>query len=145
MPRYQKPRWFTKHIFNATVALATRVGVSVWGSRLLWVKGRKTGQWRNTPVNLLNYAGNKFLVAPRGETQWVRNLRAEGGGELALGRRKVPFRAKEISNEEKPAILRAYLRRWKAEVGIFFDGVSADSPDEDLARIAREHPVFQIL
>jgi deazaflavin-dependent oxidoreductase (nitroreductase family) len=145
MSRYRKPGWFTRHIFNGIVALATRLGISVWGSRVLRVKGRKTGNWHSTPVNLLTFDGSLYLVSPRGETQWVRNLRALGSGELALGRRKKPFRAIEIQNESKAPILRAYLRRWRVEVGIFFAGVSATSPEEEFQRIAPEHPVFHIL
>lgn len=145
MSSYRKPGWFTKHIFNAIVALATRLGISVWGSRVLRVKGRKSGNWHSTPVNLLTFDGTLYLVSPRGETQWVRNLRAVGSGELVLGRRRKPFRAIEIQNESKAPILRAYLRRWKFEVGIFFAGVSATSSEEEFQRIAPEHPVFYIL
>jgi deazaflavin-dependent oxidoreductase (nitroreductase family) len=142
---YRKPGWFTRNIFNRVVAVLTRLGVSVWGSRVLRVRGRKTGEVRTTPVNLLTYDGTRYLVAPRGETQWVRNIRAaDGAGELALGRKVEPFRAVELSDDQKPEVLRAYLNRWKPEVGVFFDGVSADSPDEEVARIAPDHPAFRI-
>jgi deazaflavin-dependent oxidoreductase (nitroreductase family) len=142
---YRKPGWFTRNLFNRAVAGLTRLGVSVWGSRVLRVRGRKTGEVRTTPVNLLTYDGERYLVAPRGETQWVRNLRAaDGGGELGLGRKIEPFRAIELSDEQKPGVLRAYLKRWKAETGVFFDGVGADSPDAEVARIAPRHPVFRI-
>ena len=144
VPRYVKPGWFTKHIFNRVVAVLTRVGVSVWGSRELRVRGRRSGEWRTTPVNLLTYETRRYLVAPRGETQWVRNLRAAGTGDLRLGRRVESFHATELTDAEKTPVLRAYLRRWKAEVGVFFDGVSAKSADEDLKRIAPDHPVFLI-
>lgn len=143
-PRYARPGWFTKHVFNPIVALFTRAGVSVWGSRELRVRGRKTGEWRTTPVNLLTYEGNRYLVAPRGVTQWVRNLRAVGEGELRVGRRTEAFRATELPDEEKPPILRAYLKRWKAEVGVFFGGVGADSSEEELRRISPDHPIFRI-
>jgi hypothetical protein len=83
-------------------------------------------------------------VAPRGVTQWVRNLRAAGDGELRVGRRTEPFRATEVPDEEKPPILRAYLKRWKAEVGVFFSGVSGDSSEEELRRISPDHPIFRI-
>ena len=142
---YRKPGWFTRNIFNRVVAVLTRLGVSVWGSRVLRVRGRKTGEVRTTPVNLLTYNGTRYLVAPRGETQWVRNIRAaDGAGELALGRKVEPFRAVELSDDQKPEVLRAYLKRWKPEVGVFFDGVSADSTDEEVARIAPDHPAFRI-
>ena len=141
---YRRPGWFTKHVFNAAVAGLTRAGVSVMGSRVLEVPGRKTGEPRRTPVNLLVIDGTRYLVAPRGHTQWVRNLRASGGGRLLLGRRGEPFSAVEISDQDKPPLLRAYLKRWKAEVGIFFQGVGPDSSDEDLLRIAPDHPVFRL-
>jgi deazaflavin-dependent oxidoreductase (nitroreductase family) len=144
MPHYQQPGWFTRNIFNRVVALLTRVGISVWGSRVLRVKGRKSGEWRSVPVNLLSLDGKRYLVAPRGETQWVRNMRVAGGGELVLGRRTEAFTAEEVPDADKVGILRAYLRRWKAEVGVFFGGVGPDSADEDLQRIAPEHPVFHI-
>jgi len=143
-PRYVEPGWFTRHVFNPAVALLTRAGVSVWGSRELRVRGRTSGEWRTTPVNLLTHDGARFLVAPRGVTQWVRNLRVAGTGELRVGRRTEVFRATEVPDADKVAILRAYLRRWNAEVGVFFDGVSADSSDDELERIAPDHPVFRV-
>lgn len=143
-PRYVRPGWFTNHVFNPIIAGLTRLGLSVWGSRQLRVRGRQSGEWRTTPVNLLTFDGDRYLVAPRGETQWVRNLRAAGEGELRVSRRTERFRATEISDAGKPPILRAYLKRWKAEVGVFFGGVSAKSSDEELRRITPDHPVFRI-
>ena len=144
MAYYRRPGWFTKNVFNRAVAALTRAGVSVWGSRVLRVKGRSSGEWRSAPVNLLTYEGKQYLVAPRGQTQWVRNIRVSGTGELLLGSKAQPFRAVEIGDSEKIPILRAYLKRWKAEVGVFFSGVSADSPEPELRRIAPDHPVFRV-
>ncbi|MHB8330039.1 MAG: nitroreductase/quinone reductase family protein [Acidimicrobiales bacterium] len=144
MPHYREPSWLTRHVFNGAVAGLTRLGLSVLGSRVLRVRGRTSGQWRSTPVNLLVIGTERYLVAPRGETQWVRNLRVAGSGELVVGRRTEVFAAAEVADGDKTEVLRAYLRRWKAEVGAFFDGVSADSPDSELLRIAPEHPVFRI-
>lgn len=141
---YQRPDWFTKHVFNRTVGILTRLGLSVWGSRVLRVRGRKSGEWRTSPVNLLGYKAHQYLVAPRGHTQWVRNIRISGEGELLLGNKQQRFRATEIPDDEKVPILREYLRRWKFEVGIFFGGVSAESSDEELRRIAPDHPVFRV-
>src|SRR2546425_1387817 len=84
---YRKPGWFTKNVFNPAVAAMTRAGISVWGSRVLRVRGRKSGEWRSAPVNLLTYEGKQYLVAPRGQTQWVRNIRLAGGGQLLLGKK----------------------------------------------------------
>ncbi len=144
MAHYQKPDWFTKHVFNNFVAMCTRLGISVWGSRVLRVRGRKTGEWRSSPVNLLTYQGKRYLVAPRGHTQWVRNIRVAGGGELVLGGRAQRFRAVEIPDDDKVPLLRAYLKRWFFEVGIFFGGVNAESSDADLRRIAPDHPAFRV-
>ncbi|HWE70294.1 MAG TPA: nitroreductase/quinone reductase family protein [Acidimicrobiales bacterium] len=140
---YQKPGWFTQQVFNRAVARLTRLGISVWGSRVLETRGRTSGLPRHTPVNLLQFEGRQYLVAPRGNGQWVRNARADGGRlVLILGRRREDRTAVELPDAEKPPILRAYLARWKMEVGVFFGGVSADSSDEDLQRIAPDHPVF---
>ena len=144
MEHYQKPDWFTKHVFNNFVATCTRLGISVWGSRVLRVRGRKSGEWRSSPVNLLTYKDNRYLVAPRGHTQWVRNIRVAGGGELVLGGRVQRFRAVEIPDDDKVPLLRAYLKRWSFEVGIFFGGVNAESSDADLRRIAPDHPAFRV-
>jgi deazaflavin-dependent oxidoreductase (nitroreductase family) len=141
---YRAPGWFTKNVFNRAVAGLTKLGVSVWGSRVLAVRGRKTGEWRTTPVNLLTFEGKEYLVAPRGDTQWVRNLRAAGSGELRVGKKAQPFSAAEIDDDAKVPLLRAYLKRWKMEVGMFFEGVGPDSTDEQLRAIAPKHPAFEV-
>jgi deazaflavin-dependent oxidoreductase (nitroreductase family) len=134
----------TTRSFNSTVAWLTRRGFSVWGSRVLYVRGRASGQWRSNPVNVLTHDGRRYLVAPRGQTQWVRNLRAAGGGELRVGCRVEKFTATELADADKPGVLRAYLRRWKFEVGVFFDGVNADATEAKLLEIAPGYPVFLI-
>ena len=93
---------------------------------------------------MLTLDGERYLVAPRGQAQWVRNLRAGGTATLRVGRRIEAVTATELDDEEKLPVLRAYLERWKWEVGQFFDGVGPDAPDADLARIAPDHPVFVI-
>ncbi len=143
--RYVRPGWFTKNVFNRIVAGLMRLGVSVFGSRVLEVRGRASGVPRRVPVNLLTFEGERYLVAPRGETQWVRNLRASGGdGTLLLGRRREPIAAVELDDDDKPPLLRAYLKRWKVEIGVFFEGVDPDAPDEELRRIAPGYPVFRL-
>jgi len=144
MEHYQRAGWFTTNVFNRVVAALTRVGVSVAGSRVLEVPGRKSGEPRRTPVNLMTFEGQRYLVAPRGHTQWVRNLRVSGSGRLLVGRRAQDFSAVELVDEEKPPLLRAYLKKWKWEVGQFFGGVGPDAPEEELRRIAPDHPVFKI-
>ena len=138
------PRLVHKHVFNPLVGGLTRLGVSLVGSRVLEVRGRKSGEWRRTPVNPLPYDGGHYLVAPRGDTQWVHNLRASGEGRLRKGRRTEEFAATELADDEKLLVLRAYLKKWAWEVGAFFQGVGADASDDDLRRIAPLHPVFRI-
>jgi deazaflavin-dependent oxidoreductase (nitroreductase family) len=141
--RYIEPKKST-NLFNELVAKLTRLGFSVWGSRVLSVKGRKSGELRSVPVNLLTFEDERYLVAPRGVTQWVRNLRAAGEGQLRVGRRVEEFTFTELADDEKPALLRAYLKRWKFEVGVFFDGVDAKASDEKLREIAPGYPIFRI-
>lgn len=142
---YRRPGFFTRHVFNPAIAGLTRLGVSVLGSRVLEVPGRRTGEPRRTPVNLLAFEGEHYLVAPRGETQWVQNVRANGGRlDLLVGKRRTGYVATEVADADKTDVLRAYLKRWKAEVGVFFDGVGPDSSDDELRRIAPRHPVFRL-
>src|ERR1035441_5629204 len=142
---YQRPGWFTTRVFNRIVALMTGAGIGVYGSRVLEVPGRRSGQPRRTPVNLLRFEGDQYLVAPRGHTQWVKNLRASGSGRLLLGRRADRFTATEVADADKPPLLRAYLKRWKWEVGQFFGGVGPESSDAELLRIAPDHPAFRVV
>lgn len=142
--RYLEPGFVSRRVMNPLVARLTARGISVWGSRSLEVRGRVSGEWRATPVNLLDLDDRQYLVAPRGETQWVRNLRAAGSGRLRLGRRAVPFTAAEVADEGKVAVLRAYLRRWKWEIGAFFDGIGPDSTDDELLAVAAGYPVFEV-
>lgn len=141
---FQRPGWFTAKVFNPAVAGLTRLGISFFGSRVLEVRGRKTGEPRRTPVNVLTFEGGRYLVAPRGHTQWVKNLRASGEGQLLVGRRSEQVSAVELGDEEKPPLLRAYLKRWKWEVGQFFEGVGPDASDADLQRIGPGYPVFRL-
>jgi len=142
--RYLAPDRFTAKVFNPLMAFLARHGISVMGSRQLAVRGRTSGEWRTTPVNPMELDGHRYLVAPRGETQWVRNMRVAGGGELHLGRKVEPIAVTELPDDVKAPILREYVRRWKWEVGQFFDGIDATSTDADLLAIAPGFPVFEI-
>lgn len=142
--RYLTPDWTTRHIVNPIVTRLVKFGFSVRGARELHVRGRSTGEWRTVPVNLLTHDGATYLVAPRGNTQWVRNLRVAGGGRLRIGRRMSDFTAVELADSDKAPILRAYLTLWAFEVGRFFEHIDAESSDEELARVAPGFPVFDV-
>ncbi len=142
--RYIKPTGMDA-AFNGAVALFTRIGLPLAGSRVLSVQGRSSGEWRSTPVNPLRIGEERYLVSPRGQTQWVRNIRVSGSGRLTKGRRVDEIRVEEVPDADKPAILRAYLKAWAWEVGRFFEDVDASSPDERLREIAPGFPVFRIV
>ncbi|MCK9916643.1 MULTISPECIES: nitroreductase/quinone reductase family protein [Microbacterium] len=141
--RYVKPT-ASDEVFNRTVGFFTRIGLPLAGSRVLAVRGRSSGEWRTTPVNPLRVGGERYLVAPRGEAQWVRNLRVARTGELRHGRRVEPFTASEVADADKTPVLREYLRAWGWEVGRFFEGVDKNATDAQLAEIAPGFPVFRL-
>ena len=141
--RYVQPSRFDA-LVNRAVRRLVRMGISVWGARDLRLRGRKSGEIRSNVVNLLDLDGAQFLVAPRGTTEWVKNLRAAGEGELRVGRQATQFEADELADSEKVVVLRAYLKRWKWEIGKFFQGVGPDSTEAELAAIAPGYPIFRI-
>lgn len=130
---------------NAAVGwLIGRLGRSPGGAQLLEVRGRKSGQVRSTPVNPLELDGRMYLLSPRGETQWVRNFRAAGEATLRVGDRRDPIvLARELPDDERAPVLRAYLARWAWQVKGLIDAPK-DATDAQLAAIAPNHPVFEI-
>jgi deazaflavin-dependent oxidoreductase (nitroreductase family) len=138
---YHKPDWFTKHIFNPLVAGLNKLGLGVQGSQTLAVRGRKSGEMRTNPVNPFDLDGKTYLLSPRGTTQWVRNLRAVGEGELRSGRKVRAFHAAEVPDSEKLPLMRLYMDKWSWEVKGFL-GIDADASDEEIKRIAPDHPAF---
>jgi deazaflavin-dependent oxidoreductase (nitroreductase family) len=143
--RYVAPGWATRRLMNPLMAGLVKIGLPIKGAGLLSVRGRSTGEWRTVPVNPLTLDGELYLVAPRGNTQWVRNLRVAGSARLSRRRAVLEFDAVELDDAAKPPILRAYLKAWAFEVGAFFDGVGAGSTDAELAAIAAKHPIFRVV
>ncbi len=141
--RYIKPP-AKAPLFHRAAFHATRLGISLLGSRILAVRGRTSGEWRMSIINLMRHDGERYLVAPRGQTQWVRNIRVAGGGELRLGRKVEPITVTEVADEHKVPVLRSYLKNWGWEVSQFFEGVTKNATDEELAAIAPGFPVFRI-
>lgn len=144
MGSMQNASRFLGRVANGAVAVVIgRMGRSPAGAQLLEVSGRKSGRIHAVPVNPVTVRGRRYLVAPRGETQWVRNFRAAGEGVLRVGRKKESVVGREIGDANKPEILRAYLDRWYWQVKGQFD-VPKDASLEQLAGIAGNHPVFHI-
>jgi deazaflavin-dependent oxidoreductase (nitroreductase family) len=128
---------------NAPVALAARLGWSLDGANVLTTRGHKTGKARTSPVNPLEHDGQRYLVAPRGETFWVRNIRAAGEADLQLGRRKQHITVEEIAEADRPQLIAAYLERWGKITRTQFGTVN--EPDQpELERLAARTPVFRI-
>lgn len=142
--RYLPPDRLTRRVFNPLIGALTKLGLGVRGARLLAVPGRVSGEIQTTPVNVLSLDGERYLVAPRGVTDWVRNVRAAGGAELRVGRRREQVALVELSDAAKPPVLRAYIRVWRSEVGKFFDGITDDATDEQLLEIAGGYPAFRL-
>ncbi|WP_106432319.1 nitroreductase family deazaflavin-dependent oxidoreductase [Streptomyces sp. LaPpAH-108] len=130
--------------FNNLIGWLARHGLSFAGSAELSVRGRKSGQLQRIPVNPHTYEGERYLVSARGHSQWVRNMRAAGGGELRVGRKVRPFTAVELPDAEKVPVVRTYLERWGWQVDAFFAGVTAKSSDAEILAAAPDHPVFRI-
>lgn len=141
---YIKPGKLELALLHRPMTWLNQRGIALNGKGVLAVRGRKSGEWRLTPVNPLSLHGRRYLVAPRGNTQWVRNLRAQGEGEIRVGRRAEAVTAAEVADADKVEVLRSYLKRWGWEVGRFFGGVTAKSSDEELLEAAHRHPVFVI-
>ncbi|MEV6179989.1 nitroreductase/quinone reductase family protein [Streptomyces sp. NPDC052015] len=130
--------------FNSVIGWLARRGLSIAGTAEMSVRGRKSGRMQRIPVNPHTYEGAQYLVSARGHSQWVRNMRVAGGGELRAGRKVRTFSAVELPDAEKLPILRTYLEKWGWEVNQYFNGVTARSTDEEIAAAAQDHPVFRI-
>ncbi|MFC9980775.1 nitroreductase/quinone reductase family protein [Gordonia sp. NPDC127522] len=141
---YKAPSGF-EAAFNRAVRWLADRGVNLAGAQTLTVVGRKTGTPQRVPVNVLRLDGVEYLVAVRGDTQWVRNARVAGTVELRRGRRRAVVTLTELDPALRPPFIREYLRRWGWEVGRFLPaGLELASSDEDLAAHAGLIPVFAV-
>lgn len=130
---------------NSVIGWLARHGIGLLGSQEMSVRGRKSGQMQRIPVNPHTYRDGQYLVSARGHSQWVRNMRVAGGGELRIGRKLRAFTAEEIpDDEQKMLIVRAYLKRWGWEVNQYFQGITVKSTDAELLAALPDHPVFRI-
>ena len=143
MAKTFRPTFFLR-AGNAFATALLRAGVKLGPTSLLTVSGRNSGKPRTTPVAIVEHAGNRYIIAPYGAVNWVRNLRAAGGGTLTRGRRSEPFRAVELSSHDAAPILKLAVGRVPSFLRSYFD-VTPSSPLEDYEREAPRHPVFQII
>jgi deazaflavin-dependent oxidoreductase (nitroreductase family) len=143
VPTFREPTAVEK-IFNRVFGFLVGLGLGFAHNYLLEVRGRKSGKLFSTPVDLLELDGKRYLVAPRGRTQWVRNAEAAEEITLKKGSKRLKFRLRAISDTDKPQILKAYLDNFKREVQTYFP-IPAGSPVESFAAIAGSYPAFELL
>ncbi|MGE2729051.1 nitroreductase family deazaflavin-dependent oxidoreductase [Mycolicibacterium vaccae] len=143
-PRYDAPSR-TARAFNTLIRRLAERGVSIQGSTAVQVRGRKSGRPHRIVVNLLTVEGRRYLVSPRGDSQWARNVRAAGEVEVGARGHAHRHRAVELPDDAKPPLLRAYLRRWYWQVKGHTGGLTPDSTDTELRAAAGSIPVFELL
>jgi deazaflavin-dependent oxidoreductase (nitroreductase family) len=143
LPAFREPTSIEK-AFNRVFGFLVGVGIGFSYNYVLQVRGRKSGKMYSTPVNLLERNGKRYLVAPRGRTQWVRNAEAAGEVTLKKGSTLLRFRLHAVPDTEKSALLRAYLNTFKSQVQRYFP-VAAGSPAEAFAALTESYPVFELI
>src|ERR1700752_507468 len=139
--RYEEPNQVAQAA-NTVIRWLAELGISIAGTRALRVRGRKSGKQRGVVVNLLTVDGVDYLVSPRGNTQWARNVRAAGGVEMGPRWRSEHLRVTEVDDAAKPEVLRRYLARWYWQVKGYVAGLTPESTDEQLRAAAPTIPVF---
>lgn len=139
---FERPTAIESLFGKALVALL-RLGVGPSHMRVLEVRGRKSRATYMLPVDPLEHDGKLYLVAPRGRTQWARNVEAAGEIVLRRGRSAGTYRVRALSDGEKPAVLKAYLDSFRSEVQRFFP-LAAGSPVGGFVQISSRYPVFEL-
>lgn len=142
-PAFRAPT-AAERFFNRAFGFLLGLGIGFPHNYLLQVRGRKSGKMYSTPVNLVELNRKRFLVAPRGRTQWVRNAEAAGEVTLKRGRTVLKFRLRALPEPEKPPVLKAYLDSFRREVERYFS-VPAGSPPEAFEKIAGDYPSFELI
>jgi deazaflavin-dependent oxidoreductase (nitroreductase family) len=143
-PLHFIPPGLIARVVNRFYGSLTRLGLSMPYSFLLSVPGRRTGETRSLPVNLLQLNGKLFVVATRGHTEWARNARASPKIFLTRGRLRLGFFLRELPDNDKAAVLQSYLTRFNWMAWRFFP-VRAGSPLATFEPIAARYPVFELI
>jgi hypothetical protein len=141
--RYDEPPGLAK-VANTLIRWLAEVGISIAGTRALRVRGRKSGHVRSVVVNVLTVGDVDYLVSPRGNTQWARNVRAAGAVEVGPSWRRRRLRATEVADTAKPPLLKHYLDKWYWEVKGHVAGLTPDSGDDQFSAAAPSIPVFAL-
>lgn len=141
--QFNKPSAIDRFI-NRAFGLLVKIGLGLPHNYLLEVRGRKSGRTYSTPVNLLERGGKQYLVAPRGYTQWVRNVAANNEAVLVRGSKRRQVLLSPINDDAKADILKEYLERYKTTVQRYFP-IEAGSPAQDFQPLAARYPVFEVI
>jgi deazaflavin-dependent oxidoreductase (nitroreductase family) len=141
--RYERPQR-AAIAANVVIRWLAELGISIMGTKALHVRGRASGKQRVVVVNVLTVDGVDYLVSPRGNTQWARNVRAAGDVEVGPRWRRRRRRASELADSVKPELLRRYLDRWYWEVKGHMAGLTPDSDDDQCRAAAPSIPVFAL-
>ncbi|MCZ0730537.1 nitroreductase/quinone reductase family protein [Mycolicibacterium iranicum] len=142
--RYDQPGWGAR-IFNEAIRRLAEVGISIQGSTAVQVRGRTSGRLRGVVVNVLTVEGRRYLVSPRGNTQWARNARSAGEVEVGPRRRSRTHGVVEVPDSAKPDLLKPYLDRWYWQVKGHIGGLTPRSTREEMNRAAPSIPVFELV
>jgi deazaflavin-dependent oxidoreductase (nitroreductase family) len=143
LPEFRAPSP-VERMFNQVFGFLVGLGLGFSYNYLLQVRGRKSGRLYSSPINLLELGGKRFLVAPRGRTQWVRNAEAAGEITLKKGRTRLRFRLRPVPDPDKPEILKAYLDNFRREVQRYFP-VPAGSPVQAFRELTQSYPAFELI
>lgn len=139
---FLKPSAFEQFMNNMIGKLADW-GVGPGYMYVLEVEGRKSGKTYRTPVNLLEVDGAPYLVAPRGEANWVRNAKHAGTLTLKRGKMRTTYRVTEVPSGQKAPLLKEYLDRYASAVQRYFS-VQAGSPVETFVPLEDQYPVLRL-
>lgn len=134
----------TEVLFNKMMGFLVGIGLGPKGMYLLQVRGRKSGKIYQTPVSLVEVNGKRYLVAPRGRTQWVRNAEASGEVSLKRGSKVEQLKLRAIPEADRPEMLKAYLDKYASVVQRYFT-VKAGSASTAFLPVAARYPVFELV
>jgi deazaflavin-dependent oxidoreductase (nitroreductase family) len=141
-PTFRQPS-AGERLFNRIFGFLVGLGLAPTHNYLLQVRGRKSGKLYSTPIDLLELGGKRYLVAPRGRTQWVRNAEVAGEVVLKRGSRRQTLRLRPVPDSDKPPLLKSYLDTFKTTVQRFFP-VAAGSDTPAFIPVAADYPVFEL-
>lgn len=143
MTLYRRPSRLTR-AFNRAFSWLASLGLTPSDTVTLEVKGRRSGEVRSNPATWVEQGGERYLVSPRGEAEWVRNVRAAGGEAVLRHRGRRRVRLEEVPAEQRAPILKAYLKKTAISTRQHF-GLQPEAGLEQFEEVAARHPVFRIV